>query len=162
MAGALKPGGGRISVHHRHREHHHDSRTQGAHDRHESYQLRKLKDVVLRCLNAGSKEALLSAFWEYVLLLEICGRVIDKDRELHKRDHKIFEPYQRLLKFYRDETSSVGVSISDRLLRLIERVSQSYADRFGTKEGIDLSDGHVTNLLYQTAFGLHPVRLTPA
>ena len=58
----------------------------------EAYQLRKLKDVVLRCLNAGSKEALLSAFWEYVLLLEICGKIIDKDRDLHKRDHKIFEP----------------------------------------------------------------------
>jgi hypothetical protein len=25
--------GGRISVHHRHREHHHDGRTQGTHDR---------------------------------------------------------------------------------------------------------------------------------
>jgi hypothetical protein len=32
MAGVLNPGGGRISVHHRHREHHHDGRTQGAHD----------------------------------------------------------------------------------------------------------------------------------
>jgi hypothetical protein len=66
----------------------------------EAYQLRKLKDVVLHCLNAGSKEFLLSAFWEYVLLLEICSKVIDRDRDLHKRDHQIFEPYQRLLKRY--------------------------------------------------------------
>jgi hypothetical protein len=84
------------------------------------------------------------------LLLEICGKIIDKDRDLYKRDHKIFEPYQRLLKFYRSETSSVGISFSDRLLRLIERVADNYAASFGTKDGIDLSDGQVTNLLYQT------------
>jgi hypothetical protein len=116
----------------------------------ETYQLRKLKDVVLRCLNAGSKEALLSAFWEYVLLLEICGRIIDKDREMHKRDHKLFEPYQRLLGFYRNETSSVGISFSDRLLKLIDRIADSYAISFGRRNGIDLSDGQVTTLLYQT------------
>ena len=53
----------------------------------EAFQLSKLKDLVLRCLAAGSKLFLLSAFWEYVLLLEICQRIIEKDREVHKRNH---------------------------------------------------------------------------
>jgi hypothetical protein len=116
----------------------------------EAHQLRKLKDVVLQCLNAGSKEFLLAAFWEYVLLLEICGKMLDRDRDLHKRDHQIFEPYQRLLKLYRAETSSVGISFSDRLLRLIDRIAVTYSMTFGKKQDIDLSDGEVTKILYQT------------
>jgi hypothetical protein len=119
----------------------------------EAYQLRKLKDVVLGCLNAGSKEFLLSAFWEYVLLLEICSKIIDRDRDLHKRDHKLFEPYQQLLAYYRAETSSAGVSFSDRLLRLIDRIANRYSFTFGTRQNVDLSDGEVTNLLYETTLG---------
>src|SRR5260370_7941610 len=56
----------------------------------EAYQLRKLKDVVLRCLAAGSKEFLLSAFWEYVLLLEICGKILNKDPDVHNPNHTLF------------------------------------------------------------------------
>lgn len=116
----------------------------------EAYQLKKLKDLVLRWLAAGSKEFLLSAFWEYVLLLEICGKLLEKDQDVHKRNHLLFEPYQRLLKFYREETSTVGISFSDRLLRLIDRLSERYAHLFKGREGVDLSDDQVTNLLYQS------------
>lgn len=116
----------------------------------EAYQLKKLKDLVLRWLAAGSKEFLLSAFWEYVLLLEICGKLLEKDQDVHKRNHLLFDPYQRLLKFYRDETSTVGISFSDRLLRLIDRLSERYVHEFKDREGVDLSDDQVTNLLYQT------------
>ena len=73
---------------------------------------------MLRCLAAGSKQFLLSAFWEYVLLLEICQRMIEKDRDVHKRNHTLYEPYQRLVKYYRAETSTVGISFSDRLYDL--------------------------------------------
>lgn len=116
----------------------------------EAYQLKKMKDLVLRWLAAGSKEFLLSAFWEYVLLLEVCAKMLEKDQDVHKRNHTLFEPYQRLLKFYRSETSSVGVSFSDRLLRLIDRLSEQYGNTFGNKTEVDLSDGQVTKLLYET------------
>jgi hypothetical protein len=116
----------------------------------EAYQLRKFKDVVLRCLADGSKEFLLSAFWEYVLLLEICGKIIEKDEDVHKRNHNLYEPYQRLLRFYRAESSTQGVSFSDRLLRLIENISFKYTASYGPRENVDLSDGQVTNLLYET------------
>ncbi|MEY9392725.1 hypothetical protein ABIF93_011046 [Bradyrhizobium japonicum] len=119
----------------------------------EAYQLKKLKDLVLRWLAAGSKEFLLSAFWEYVLLLEICGKLLEKDEDVHKRNHKLFEPYQRLMKFYREETSTAGISFSDRLLRLIDRLSERYAHTFKDREGVDLSDDQLTNLLYQSSLG---------
>jgi hypothetical protein len=129
----------------------------------EAYQLKKLKDLVLRWLAAGSKEFLLAAFWEYVLLLEICGKLLEKDQDVHKRNHLLFEPYQRLLKFYREETSTAGISFSDRLLRLIDRLSERYAHTFTSREGVDLSDDQVTNLLYQsTLSGLRDELVTYA
>jgi hypothetical protein len=122
----------------------------------EAYQLKKFKDLVLRCLAAGSKQFLLSAFWEYVLLLEICQKIIEKDQDVHKRNHTLFEPYQRLLKFYRTETSTEGISFSGRLIRLIDRISGQYAATFGNRQNVDLEGGHLTNLLYQTT--LHDLR----
>ena len=116
----------------------------------EAFQLSKLKDLVLRCLAAGSKQFLLSAFWEYVLLLEICQKMIEKDREVHKRNHTLYEPYQRLIRYYRAETSTVGISFSDRLVRLIDRISEQYGNVFGARTDVILEDGHLTNILYQT------------
>jgi hypothetical protein len=69
----------------------------------ETHQLKRLKDLVLDCLAAGSKEFLLSSFWEYVLLLEIAQKLVDKDADVHKRNHNLFEPYQRLLAAVRVE-----------------------------------------------------------
>jgi hypothetical protein len=59
-----------------------------------THQLKRLKDLVLQWLAAGSKEFLLTAFWEYVLLLEISGKILEKDQDVHKRNHKLFELYQ--------------------------------------------------------------------
>lgn len=117
----------------------------------ETYQLRKLKDLVLQCLSAGTKEHLLSAFWEYVILLEICSKILDKDKDVHKRDHRLFDPYQRLLKFYREETASTGTHFSERLSKLIERITTTYQSKFKDKKDVVLAEGQVTNILYETS-----------
>lgn len=116
----------------------------------ESYQLRKLKDRVLRWLAAGSKEFLLAAFWEYVLLLEICSKILEKDREVHKRNYELFEPYQRLLAVFQAETAMAGINFADRLMRLIERIGSQYSSAFGERVDVDLSDPQVTTILYKT------------
>ena len=36
------------------------------------------------------------AFWEYVLLLEICYKILEKDREQHKRDHQLLSLIENL------------------------------------------------------------------
>lgn len=115
-----------------------------------SHELRKLKDVVLTCLAAGSKEFLLSAFWEYVLLLEVCSKILDKDIDVHKRNHKLFEPYQRLLKYYKEDGVSEALDFSERLSMLIDRVTDRYIALHGTNQGVVLSQGNLTKLLYET------------
>lgn len=116
----------------------------------EAHQLKQLKDVVLQALAAGSKEFLLSAFWEYVLLLEVCAKILEKDQDIHKRNHKLFEPYQRLLAVFRADPVTEGASFSDRLLKLIDRIAERHRSTFGTKSSVDLSRDQLTNILYET------------
>lgn len=122
----------------------------------EAYQLLRLKDLVLRCLAIGTKEALLIAFWEYVLQLEICAKLLEKDKEVHKRDHSLFTPYQRLRKYFDIETDEVESGFAERLNNLIERIGRRFDELYGTREELDLTDGEVMKLLYKGP--LHELR----
>ena len=42
----------------------------------DGYQLLKFKDSVLRLLEAGTYQHTITAFWEYLLLLELCHKVL--------------------------------------------------------------------------------------
>lgn len=46
----------------------------------EGFQLRKLKTLVLSELEEGTREHTITAFWEYLLLLELCQKLLEKDR----------------------------------------------------------------------------------
>ena len=56
----------------------------------EGYQLVKLREIVLDYLSEGAKIHLLTAFWEYILLLEVAYKLLEKDKQRHMRDHRIF------------------------------------------------------------------------
>ena len=66
----------------------------------EGYQLLKLKEDVLAYLSAGSKAHLITAFWEYLLYLEVCHKVLQKDSEVHLRNHNLYEEYRTLSTLY--------------------------------------------------------------
>jgi hypothetical protein len=59
----------------------------------EGFQLRKLKTLILDHLEEGTREHTVTAFWEYLLLLEICHKVLENDRGRHLHDHTIRELY---------------------------------------------------------------------
>lgn len=114
----------------------------------EGYQLRKFKDIVLVYLAAGSKEHVIVAFWEYLLLLETCYKLLEKDQEVHKRDHRLYEPYQRLKAGYEAEVYVTEGDFSERMWRLIDRISESYRIRFGETSDIHIQDKNLTEILY--------------
>ena len=62
----------------------------------EGYKLVKFKETVLDLLSAGSFEHTITAFWEYLLWLEIANCILELDRTLHQRDHRLFDPYVAL------------------------------------------------------------------
>lgn len=115
----------------------------------DGHQLKRFKFVVLDLLQDAVKEHVATAFWEYVLLLEICYKVLEKDRETHMRDHTIFEPYKRIAKLYeRDALISEG-DFSERMLALVNRVADEFGERSSDRGLQYLTGSEVTQLIYK-------------
>lgn len=115
----------------------------------DGYQLLKFKDQVLQLMAAGTVEHTITAFWEYLLLLEICHKLLEKDRDVHKRDHRLFEPYQRLLAVYQSDTYVGEGDFSERLNRLLHQIDEEFHARYSGVTELSLSQPEVTDLLYR-------------
>jgi hypothetical protein len=114
----------------------------------EGYQLIKLKEDLLAYLTEGSRQHLITAFWEYLLLLEVAYKVLEKDRVIHKHNHDLFDKYVRLEAAYKVESFSTEGDFSERLLTLSNRIALEYRSRYGDKPDTRLTVEDVTSLVY--------------
>jgi len=114
----------------------------------EGYQLLKLKEDILAHLTQGASHHLVTAFWEYLILLEITYKLLEKDQNAHKFNHEIRDLYLELERTYKTEGHSVEGDFSERLLALSQRIAQDYGQRFGDSDGTKLSTDQVTQLVY--------------
>jgi len=116
----------------------------------EGFQLLKFKELVLDLLQEGTKEHTITAFWEYLLLLEICHKLLEKDRELHLRNHQLYEPYQVLSQAYREDTFITEGDFAERMLKLTQRIADDFRYALRSGEGkYRLSSAEITELLYK-------------
>jgi len=69
----------------------------------DGYKLLKFKEDVLRLLQEGTLDHTITAFWEYLLLLEICHKILQTDRVSHTRDHRLYGPYRKISEAYRTD-----------------------------------------------------------
>lgn len=118
----------------------------------EGYQLIKLKDMVTGLLSAGSVEHTITAFWEYLLWLEICYKLLEKDQEIHKRDHNLFEPYQRLKAAYLTDSYSSAGDFAERLKTLLKDIIYAIQTIYGGEIGIELTSPQITELVHRHDF----------
>lgn len=114
----------------------------------EGYQLIRLKEDVLDFLAEGAKTHLITAFFEYVLYLEICYKVLEKDRDRHARDRRLYEPYRRLLDVYQAGDAGEG-DFSERLLSLSRDLVAKFQKEFGAGKEQRLTAQQVTELIYK-------------
>jgi hypothetical protein len=114
----------------------------------EGYQLNKFKEQVLHLLEEGTREHTITAFWEYLLLLEVAYKILEKDRLLHVRDHNIYGPYQKLAKIYKEDQYSQEGDFSERMLRLVEQIATTFKEQHPEASGLRLTREQVTELLY--------------
>jgi hypothetical protein len=119
----------------------------------EGYQLHKFKEQVLDLLEEGTRDHTITAFWEYLLLLEVAYKILEKDRSLHLKDHDTYEPYQQLAKVYKEDQYSQEGDFSERMLRLVEQIAATFKKQHPKTSELRLSREQVTELLY-----LHDVR----
>lgn len=105
-------------------------------------------------LTDGSRQHLITAFWEYLLLLEVTYKVLEKDRITHKHNHEIYQMYVDLESTYKAENFSTQGDFSERLLMLSGRIAAEYRSRFGEAANTKLTADDVTSLVYS-----HDIRL---
>jgi hypothetical protein len=87
----------------------------------DGYKLIKFKELILSFLEEGTFQHTIMAFWEYVLLLEICYKILEKDRELHKHDHNLYESYNVLADLYHAEGYETEGDFSERMSTLMKK-----------------------------------------
>lgn len=116
----------------------------------EGYQLIKLKEDLLSYLTDGSRQHLITAFWEYLLLLEVTYKVLEKDHISHKHNHEIYSKYLELEAAYKVENFSTEGDFSERLLVLSNRIASEYKAKFGETSETKLTADDVAYLVLRT------------
>lgn len=116
----------------------------------EGYQLLKLKEHVLDLLADGAKAHLITAFWESLLLSEICKKVLEKDHSRQRYDDSNSDTYNTLKRLYRSGLGSAEGDFSERLLSLSEEIIDTYKRQCGDAREVRLTADEVTNLLHTT------------
>ena len=145
-----RKGSGKSAIFHRVRDRIRSTRSNIVLDlRPEGYKLLKFKEEVLRLLSRGTLEHTITAFWEYLLLLEICYKILDKDRIPHTRDHRLYEPYRQLADLYRSDSYVGEGDFSERMSVLLQHVSQEIRQRYPDEQSdVRLSAPELTEILY--------------
>ncbi len=115
----------------------------------EGYQLLNFKRQVLNMLDRGTLEHTVTAFWEYVLLMEVCAGIVKYDRKYHEYDHKISEAYLDIYNRYKQDTLLFEGDFAERLLKLTQSLENKYLEL--GKEGcnISLNNAEITELIYR-------------
>lgn len=115
----------------------------------EGYQLLRFKKAVLDAVSEAARVHLTTAFWEYALLLEICRRLIEKDRINSHRSHETRQQYEALRDYYaRAGRASDEGDFSERMQLLIEGICDRFDARTQDVGRRDLSAGDVTHIVY--------------
>jgi hypothetical protein len=114
----------------------------------EGYQLIKLKEDILAYLSEGSRQHLITAFWEYLILLEVAYKLLEKDQYTYKHNHETRDLYLELEASYKVEDFSVEGDFSERLVVLSQRISEDYRTKYGKGSEQKLTTDQVTELLY--------------
>lgn len=115
----------------------------------DGYKLVKFKEQILSFLEEGTYQHTIAAFWEYVLLLEICYKILEKDKQRHIHDHTLFDGYRELVTLYNVNGYEPEGDFSERMSGLMEKIYSEYQAKYKSKEGVRLSSAQVTELLHK-------------
>lgn len=114
----------------------------------ESYQLLKLKDEILEHLAEGSRQHLITAFWEYLILLEVAYKLLEKDKSSHRFNHNLREIYEELESIYQGSEGGSEGDFSERVMKLSDHLAERYLQKFGDADDTRVSAEVLTEILY--------------
>jgi hypothetical protein len=117
----------------------------------EGFQLLKFKEQVLDYLEEGTRRHTVTVFWEYLLLLEVCHKLLQQDELLHLRDHNLYDSYRQLAEAYSTDEYVAEGDFAERMLRLTQRISDDFASHRAAVGSLHerLNTGQITELIYK-------------
>ena len=112
----------------------------------EGHQFVRLREVVLSRLSEGVQQHTLTAFWHYLIILEVARKVIDREALSAWRDPDTLEEFNKMKRLYESHTSdNTEGDFSERLMALVNRLADSVA----TETDESLTSKSLTALIYQ-------------
>jgi len=89
-----------------------------------------------------------------LLLLEICHKILEKDREPHLRNHELFGPYRDLADQYQQDEFVAEGDFAERMLSLVGRIVEDFQGLLHSGEGKrSLKAAQITEILYKHDVG---------
>lgn len=115
----------------------------------DGYKLIKFKERMLEYLEEGTYLHTITAFWEYVLLLEICYKIIEKDKKRHITDHTLYDGYRELVELYNVDDYDSDGDFSERMSGLMEKIYSQYDAIYGNEKHVNLNTAKITELIHK-------------
>lgn len=113
----------------------------------QGFQLIRLKEFVTDRLNLGARKEFISAFWEYIVWLELASKLLEKDEKKAVHNHQIAIKYEKLKKCYISRVEGAG-DFSQRLLALTERIMGRFAERTEAANPTELVSSEILEVVY--------------
>lgn len=114
----------------------------------EGHQFKRLREAVFLHLDNTSQEHLATAFWEYLLTLELAAKVLEKDRQDYLRHSELLEPYQKLSGIFHGVQEDQAGDFSERVLALIQRLASDFPEWRKASGATTLSAGNIAQFVY--------------
>ncbi len=109
----------------------------------EGHQFTKLREKVLYDLSEGMRLHVLTAFWYYLLLLEVTNKVIENERKTAFQNDKSINRFEEIESIYKEHTESEG-DFSERLMNLVNRIIEKFPNSSVAK----IKDADITQIIY--------------
>lgn len=115
----------------------------------DGYQLLRFKSFIAEKVSTEVAENFTVVFWEYVLLLEVAYKLLEKDRKAHRSGgSRLYEPYLRLADAYGGQAGIGELDFSSRMISLVDGIADR-ATEFGIEgSGSSISEARVEQIVY--------------
>ncbi len=111
----------------------------------EGHQFIRLREMVLSNLSEGLQVHTLTAFWHYILLLEITYKVLAKEVKIAFSNDESCKEYNELEYVYKKHVDVEG-DFSERLMTLVNRL----INEFPTKKAKEILTPDITQAIYRS------------
>lgn len=109
----------------------------------EGHQFTKLRESVLEQLSPGFQQHILTAFWNYILLMEVARKIVEEEGQISYQHPDRRAAWKEVAEKFGQQPRSEQGDFSERLLALVDDI----IERRGTMESIG-SRPEVTQLVY--------------